>query len=675
MNAFRKIAVLLVIVGLASVLVMSEAVPGYAQRQGQAGTTLSATVSITPSWRITYRWTIDKSVTPATWDLFRGDSGTSRYTITVTKDNGTQEAWVEGQICVTNGGGRPTENLAIVAELYNGYPPPNDLLASAPVDVNGNPVLDPGETGCYSYRVNISITGGTSPQPKAGGTYKVTAKVTITNHSGHLGTPFGPSPSATTTFPSSPTPIHDSINVDDTNGGSWAFNASGSVWYTKTFTCDEDAGTHNNTATIRQTGQSDSASVTVNCYALAVTKDAQPSFKRTYSWTIDKWADQSALTLSLGQQFLVNYSVKVDATYADSDWAVRGSISVYNPAPIAATINSVSDVISPDIPATVDCGVGFPYSLAAGGTLTCTYSANLPDASSRTNTATATLQNYDYDYQMNKTPAGTTAFSGSAGINFSNAIITEVDECVEVNDTYAGSLGTVCYPNVPKTFTYQRRIGPYDACGDYTVENTASFTANDTGATGEDSWRVTVHVPCTVSYTLGNFVWDDQDEDGIQDEGEPGISDVPVWLFSGACDPNADYNSMTPIATTTTDSNGYYEFNNLNPGDYCVVIPGSAFGTGQPLAGWDPTTPNSGDPSQDSNGQSSTSGYIYASVTLTNQNDDTIDFGFVRGVPTAVTLSTLSARSGAAWPAGSLLLIAAGVALAGGAAALHRHRR
>jgi hypothetical protein len=475
--------------------------------EGQAGTTLTATVDVTPHWTVTYGWTIDKSVTPATWDLFKGDSGTSKYTITVTKDSGTQEAWVDGQICVTNGGAVATENLAITAVLQDGYGPPNDFLTSAPVDVSGNPVLDPGETGCYDYHVNIPITGGAYPQPHAGGTYKVTADVTITNHSGHLGEPFGPSPSDTAVFISAPTLVNDTINVDDTNGGSWEFSASGSESYEKTFSCDADEGKHKNIATIRETGLSDDATVTVNCYALKVTKDASASFKRTYNWTIDKWADQSALTLATGEQFLVNYSVKVDATYVDSDWAVNGTIKVKNPAPIAATINGVADVVSPDIAATVDCGVEFPYTLAASGTLECSYSAKLPDASSRTNTATATLQNYDYDYEMNATADGTTDFSGTADVDFGNATINHVDECIDVSDTFAGALGTVCYSDLPKTFTYSRWIGPYSVCGDYTVENTASFVTNDTGTTGSDSWTVNINVPCAGGCSLTPGYW------------------------------------------------------------------------------------------------------------------------------------------------------------------------
>jgi len=481
---------------------------------GQSGTTLSAEVDVAGHWTITYGWTIDKSVTPSTWDLFRGDSGTSQYTIAVTKDSGTQEAWVEGQVCVTNGGAVATENLAILAVLQNGYGSPNDFLTSAPVDVSGNPVLDPGETGCYDYRVNIPITGGDYPQPHAGGTYKLTANVTITNHSGSLGVPKGPSPSATTTFPGSPTPVNAAIHVDDTNGGTWAFNTSGSASYTKAFTCDGDAGTHDNTATIRETGQSDSASVTVTCYALQVSKDAQTSFKRTYSWTIDKVGDQTALTLSTGQVFPVNYDVKVDATYADSDWAVGGTISVKNPAPVAATINGLSDVVSGPVAATVVCVESFPYSLAARGTLNCTYSANLPDASSRTNTATATLQNYDYDYQMNATPDGTTDFSGTKDFGFGDATVTHVDECIDVSDTNVGTLGTACASTSPTTFSYPMYVGPYATCGTYQFVNTASFVTNDTGAKGSDSWTVVVDVPCGGGCTLTQGYWKTHSEYG-----------------------------------------------------------------------------------------------------------------------------------------------------------------
>ncbi|MEM2094020.1 MAG: hypothetical protein QXI32_01830 [Candidatus Bathyarchaeia archaeon] len=316
-NSFYRVAamtIVLMLLGATGVTITS-----LVHANGQAGTTLSATVSVTPHWTITYGWTIDKSVNPASWAFYPGGSGTSTYTITLTKDSGTEEAWVEGQVCVTNGGAVATENLAITVLLRDGYGPPNDYLTEAPVDVSSNPVLNPGETGCYNYRVNIPITGGDFPQPHAGGTYKVTADVTITNHSGHLGERFGPSPSATTTFPSSPTLVNNVINVDDTNGGSWTFSASGSVTYDKIFTCD-DEGENINTATIRETGQSDDAVVTVTC--MEEEKEIKYYYETAYAYstnatsfipTFRNWG----WTIQLGKEGTYTFDVYAGAGQCD----------------------------------------------------------------------------------------------------------------------------------------------------------------------------------------------------------------------------------------------------------------------------------------------------------------------------------------------------------------------
>jgi hypothetical protein len=161
-------------------------------------------VTATAYWTRTFSWTIEKSVEPDYWEFYPGESGTSTYTITVTKDEGTDAYFINGTVYVTNGGDVATENLAITIELRDGFPPPNDLIATASVDVSSNPVLDPGETGVYPYTITIP-SGYVHP----GGTYKITANVTITNHSGHLNEPFGPSPSADTILPSSPTLIND----------------------------------------------------------------------------------------------------------------------------------------------------------------------------------------------------------------------------------------------------------------------------------------------------------------------------------------------------------------------------------------------------------------------------------------------------------------------------------
>ena len=63
--------------------------------------------------------------------------------------------------------------------------------------------------------------------------------------------------------------------------------------------------------------------------------------------------------------------------------------------------------------------------------------------------------------------------------------------------------------------------------------------------------------------SIGDFVWDDLDADGIQDAGEVGINNVSVELFN-----TADVSQ----GTTTTNAAGAYSFTGLTPGDYYLVF-------------------------------------------------------------------------------------------------------
>ncbi|EJD98930.1 SdrD B-like domain-containing protein, partial [Staphylococcus epidermidis] len=61
-------------------------------------------------------------------------------------------------------------------------------------------------------------------------------------------------------------------------------------------------------------------------------------------------------------------------------------------------------------------------------------------------------------------------------------------------------------------------------------------------------------------YNLGDYVWEDTNKNGIQDEDEHGIEGVEVSLTR----PNGT------VETTTTNSEGKYEFNDLQNGDYVI---------------------------------------------------------------------------------------------------------
>lgn len=121
-------------------------------------------------------------------------------------------------------------------------------------------------------------------------------------------------------------------------------------------------------------------------------------------------------------------------------------------------------------------------------------------------------------------------------------------------------------------------------------------------------------------YRIGDFIWDDADGDGIQDENEPGISGVELELYLGG------RNDL--VAKTTTNSRGGYRFENLPAGTYDVKIAASNFATGGPLQDAVLTSYDVGEDTLDSNFNGSNM-TAQATVPLNGGDDMTIDGGFL----------------------------------------------
>jgi hypothetical protein len=245
-----------------SVLVLIVALLGIsaaAYAQGQAGTTLTVTKTATGFYerRIQYTWTLKKSVTPQVGgELAVGATQQVTYTIETTRVPHQLDIFgVRGDICVTNGGTRPTEGLTIMDAVQSKPQGPGqfeDVLVQ-PVGLGDFPQLAAGQSHCYPYE--ITTTGPIFPNRVR----RNQARVTITNHSGSLGIPTGPSPNADFTLPTTPTitETDESAMVTDveqcpagftctpSNRGPFLFTASGSVSFTKAITnvnavCDGD---------------------------------------------------------------------------------------------------------------------------------------------------------------------------------------------------------------------------------------------------------------------------------------------------------------------------------------------------------------------------------------------------------------------------------------------------
>ncbi len=114
--------------------------------------------------------------------------------------------------------------------------------------------------------------------------------------------------------------------------------------------------------------------------------------------------------------------------------------------------------------------------------------------------------------------------------------------------------------------------------------------------------------------TLGNFVWIDTNENGIQDPDEPGIPDATITLYS--C-------TDILIGEYTTDAAGLYEINGLAPGDYKLCVDSGR----QDLVA---TASNVGDDTLDSDLEESGCSACFS--ILENTVDETLDFGYVIGV-------------------------------------------
>jgi hypothetical protein len=263
---------------------------------------------------------------------------------------------------------------------------------------------------------------------------------------------------------------------------------------------------------------------------LTISKDANGSYKNKYAWTISKDVDKTTVQ-QVGGSATFNYTIEVTHDAGTiSDVKVTGTISVFNP-----NVDAQNDTVPVDIDGVTDqlsdgtvCTVtdGGAQTLTAAKTdfaYSCTLSA-IPGVALH-NTAEVTWSAQFLDN-------GATLDSGSADFTFTGDItFTEntVDECVDVTDSYAGSLGTACVGGAnPKSFTYSRTITvPTNGCLDY--DNTATFTTNDTGATGSAEKTVTVCGPArTGALTIG--FWKTTNGNG---------------LISGYCAPT----SKTSLAT------------------------------------------------------------------------------------------------------------------------------
>lgn len=152
-----------------------------------------------------------------------------------------------------------------------------------------------------------------------------------------------------------------------------------------------------------------------------------------------------------------------------------------------------------------------------------------------------------------------------------------------------------------------------------------------TGSTGASDHTFDVGIIRGQTYNLGDFVWDDANNNGTFDTGETGLDGVTVQLEDG---------NSAIIATQVTAGGGKYLFTNLDPGTYSVHVvnktlpAGYVSSTGKVNSPTGPFEPAAGGPGGNNtdHGTTNTAGTITQAngVTITNADILTQDFGFFR---------------------------------------------
>jgi hypothetical protein len=160
------------------------------------------------NWRevLTISGNIESIVLPPPSQTGTTLSATKTATGFVEEREGITVFGVRGEICVANGGERPTEGLAILDTVQSKSGPGQfQDYVSQPVDVSAKPILEASEGHCYPYEFTFVPIEGEKVK------YRNTVSVTILNHSGWLPggnhcvgpdpCPFGPNPKTDFTLP------------------------------------------------------------------------------------------------------------------------------------------------------------------------------------------------------------------------------------------------------------------------------------------------------------------------------------------------------------------------------------------------------------------------------------------------------------------------------------------
>jgi uncharacterized repeat protein (TIGR01451 family) len=168
-----------------------------------------------------------------------------------------------------------------------------------------------------------------------------------------------------------------------------------------------------------------------------------------------------------------------------------------------------------------------------------------------------------------------------------------------------------------ETFVYKAQTPPGATPGMVGWNSfAASAVQNAVQTLGAESPKVCVNIADTGCGCIGNFVWFDSNNNGLQDAGEPGINGCTITLYTAG---NVQVGLPVVSANNINGFPGYYSFCGLAAGSYYLVV--------TPPAGYTLTSQNNSNPAlnSDINPNTNTS----ATFTFNCQTNNDLDIGLV----------------------------------------------
>ena len=440
-------------------------------------------------------------------------------------------------------------------------------------------------------------------------------------------------PAGTTFVSASPAPTATSGQTLTWNIGRMASGATGSISVVVAVAVDAPT------------------SVTNRADMTTTTEDTTPS-DNTSTTTTQVTRPDVQVTKTGPAEARVGANVTYTLAYRNTGTAPATSVTVIdtlpagmtfvsaNPAPTSVTGQTVTwslGTLAPNATGSISVVARAPIDGLSGQDLTNqgSISTSTPgdDPSNNTSTTTTTLR--QPDLSITKADGQTTAQPGdtltyqitvrNVGDSVANGIVVReqppswatlppsAEWSAQPDGSYTQTISSLA-PNAFVTLTFRIVVpSPLDTA---ITDITNTVTVRDDGSAGADPTpgnNTSTDIDQPITASIGDRVWNDTNGDGVQDAGEPGMSNMTVDLM--------DANGQV-IGTTSTNSEGLYTFTGLRMGTYRVALP--------------PTTTTSG---IYSDYRYTTSPTPSGDVTPSNRINLTFDIGLTPPVPTAVALS------------------------------------